>query len=141
MSRLVVQLGRRAVLVPRSTLCSSSQPRLFATAAGAKDVDNPTSSATKTPKAPSSKETTLAFKEPKAQKHASGDRDVTKAKTENSMVSLLRRVADSLEAGKSFHIQVKNEKLVVPEDAKVSVEHEKKGNEHELELQFKWTVK
>ncbi len=70
----------------------------------------------------------------------SADRDVTKSKTEASFVALLRRVADAVEAGKKFQVQVKGKKLWIPETAMVSVEHEQEGNENELELQFKWTT-
>ena len=69
------------------------------------------------------------------------DRDVEKKKTENEMVALLRRIADSVEANESWRIQVDGTRLTVPEDAAVSVEHEREGSTHEVELQFKWTAR
>lgn len=70
----------------------------------------------------------------------SQDRDVEKVKTEKEFVALLRRIADAVEADKSFRIQVDKVRLTVPETAEVSVEHEQEGNEHNIELQFKWTA-
>ena len=139
-SRSLLQLTR--VIPPRASLL---QPRLLATAAGSA-VKPPVDAVTK-PKKPlkdAKEENDKPPKEPKAPKAAAlpkADRDVTKNKTETAMIALLRRVADSLEGGKSFQVMVKGERLNVPEDAKVSIEHEMKGQEHELELQFKWTAK
>ena len=70
---------------------------------------------------------------------SSDERDVEVKKTEKEFVALLRRIADAVEADKSFRIQVDNVRLTVPETAKVSVEHEQEGDEHCVELQFKWT--
>ena len=80
------------------------------------------------------------------QRALAGDRDVEKlesekSKTENEFVALLRRIADAVEADKSFRVQVDGVRLTVPETAKVSVEHEQNGDDHEIELQFKWTSK
>ena len=70
---------------------------------------------------------------------SSDERDVEVKKTEKEFVALLRRIADAVEADKSFRIQVDNVRLTVPETAEVSVEHEQEGDEHCVELQFKWT--
>jgi amphi-Trp domain-containing protein len=64
-------------------------------------------------------------------------RDVEKVYSRKIFVSKLRRLADSLEKGKSFRIQVGGERITVPEDVITSVEHERDGGE-ELEFQIKW---
>ena len=69
---------------------------------------------------------------------SSDERDVEVKKTEKEFVALLRRIADAVEADKSFRIQVDNVRLPVPEMAEVYVEHEQEGDEHCVELQFKW---
>ena len=50
----------------------------------------------------------------------------------------LRRLADALEQGKPFTIQVANERFTVPADAEMSVEHERGEDAEELELQLVW---
>ena len=66
------------------------------------------------------------------------DRDVERGVTREQFVATLRRVADSLEAGESFRIQVANKRFSVPVDAELSVEHEASDGEEELELQLRW---
>ena len=66
------------------------------------------------------------------------DRDLEKSYTPKQMAAKLRRVADCLEQGKPFHIQVAGEKLRIPADAVFNIEHEREGEEEELEFQFKW---
>jgi amphi-Trp domain-containing protein len=51
----------------------------------------------------------------------------------------LRRLADALEAGKRFEIQMVGERIYVPAHAEFNVEHEREGNDEELEFQLKWT--
>jgi amphi-Trp domain-containing protein len=67
------------------------------------------------------------------------DRDLTKTYTRPQFVAKLRRLADTLEAGKSFTIQVAGEKLRIPADVVFNVEHERSGDEEELEFQLIWT--
>ena len=68
------------------------------------------------------------------------ERDIEKGYTTKQFVEKLRRLADSLEEGKKFQIQVANEKIVVPADAEISIEHEREGDEEELEFQLKWKI-
>ena len=69
---------------------------------------------------------------------ASEDRDVTVSRGNKQAIALLRRVALAMESGKSWRVSVDKKVLVIPKDAEFSVEHESEGNEHCLELQFKW---
>ncbi len=66
------------------------------------------------------------------------DRDVESNCSASHFVSTLRRIADALEAGESFRIQVVNSRFTVPTSAELSIEHEAEGGEEELELQLKW---
>lgn len=67
------------------------------------------------------------------------DRDVDKEYSKKDFIAKLRRLADALEAGKPFTIQVAGEKLVVPADARISVEHEREEGTDELEFQLRWS--
>ncbi|TAJ21722.1 MAG: amphi-Trp domain-containing protein [Dehalococcoidia bacterium] len=53
----------------------------------------------------------------------------------------LRRLADCIEAGKPFRIQVAGERIAVPLGATISIEHERIGDEEELEFQLRWPHK
>ena len=67
------------------------------------------------------------------------DRDVEKVYSTSEFVSKLRRLADSLEAGERFEIQVAGERIYVPARAEFNVEHEREEGEEEIEFQLKWT--
>ena len=47
-------------------------------------------------------------------------------------------MADALEAGKPAVIQVRGERIRIPQTAFLSIEHEREGGSEELELQMKW---
>ena len=68
------------------------------------------------------------------------DRDIEKSYTTEQFVAKLRRLADDLEAGKNFEIQVAGERIYVPDRAVFNIEHEREDGEEELEFQLKWTV-
>lgn len=67
------------------------------------------------------------------------DRDIEKVYSTPDFVAKLRRLADALETGERFEIQVAGERIYVPERAEFTVEHEREDNEEELEFQLKWT--
>jgi amphi-Trp domain-containing protein len=67
------------------------------------------------------------------------ERDVEKIYSTSEVVSKLRRLADALEKGERFEIQVAGERVYVPARAEFSVEHEREGDEEEIEFQLKWT--
>ena len=60
------------------------------------------------------------------------NRDVERVYSTSEFVSKLRRLADALEAGKRFEIQVAGERIYVPARAEFNVEHEREGNAEEL---------
>jgi amphi-Trp domain-containing protein len=67
------------------------------------------------------------------------DRDVEKVYSASEFAAKLRRLADALEAGERFEIQVAGERIYVPSGAEFNVEHEREGEEEEIEFQLKWT--
>ncbi len=66
------------------------------------------------------------------------DRDVERIHNKESFISTLRRLADALEKGEAFRIQVVNKRFTVPAGAELSIEHEAEGGDEELELQLRW---
>ena len=66
------------------------------------------------------------------------DRDLERAYSPRQFAAKLRRLADALEAGRGFSIQVAGEMLRIPAGATFNVEHERAGNEEELEFQLRW---
>ena len=67
-------------------------------------------------------------------------RDLERTYSRTQFVAKLRRLADALEAGGAFTIQVANERLYVPPDAAFNIEHERAGGVDELEFQVRWTA-
>ena len=65
-------------------------------------------------------------------------RDIEKTYPRAQFVAKLRRLADSIESGRAFTIQVGGERLRISADAKFNIEHERSGGENELEFQLKW---
>lgn len=66
------------------------------------------------------------------------DRDVEKDVPVAQFVETLRRLADALEAGESFRIQVQNKRFTVPADAAIVIEHEVDDGNEELALELQW---
>ena len=66
------------------------------------------------------------------------DRDVETIASVSDFVAKLRRLADALESGTSFRIQIAGQRFRVPKNAELSVEHERSGDSEEVELQLRW---
>lgn len=67
------------------------------------------------------------------------DRDLTRTYTRAQFAAKLRRLADAIEKGTPFTIQVAGERLRVPADVTFNVEHERSGGDEELEFQLLWS--
>lgn len=67
------------------------------------------------------------------------DRDVERDCTTEIFVDTLRRLANALEQGTPFRIQVAGKRFTVPSTATLSIEHEVEGKNEELEMQLRWT--
>ncbi|HEX2056999.1 MAG TPA: amphi-Trp domain-containing protein [Actinomycetota bacterium] len=68
------------------------------------------------------------------------ERDVEKGYSTAEVVAKLRRLADALESGSPFRIQVAGERIHVPVRAEFSIEHERGSDEEEVEFQLKWEL-
>lgn len=66
-------------------------------------------------------------------------RDIEKVYSTSEFVAKLRRLADALESGKKFEIQIAGERIYVPVRAEYNIEHERGDGEEEIEFQIKWT--
>jgi amphi-Trp domain-containing protein len=67
-------------------------------------------------------------------------RDVEKVYSNAEVVAKLRRLADALESGSPFRIQIAGERVRVPARAQFSIEHERGDDEEEIEFQLKWSL-
>ena len=69
---------------------------------------------------------------------AKQDRDIEKGYPLPDFIAKLRRLADALESGQRFEIQVAGERIYVPVRATFNIEHEREDGEEEIEFQIKW---
>ena len=65
-------------------------------------------------------------------------RDIEKNYPQKQFVAKLRRLADCVEQGKRFRIQVAGERISIPPNAIINIEHERGDSEEEVEFQLKW---
>lgn len=65
-------------------------------------------------------------------------RDIEKNYPAKQFVQKLRRLADCIEQGKRFRIQVAGERVSIPPTAIINIEHERGPSEEEIEFQMKW---
>ena len=65
-------------------------------------------------------------------------RDIEKGYPKDEFVAKLRRLADAIEQGDRFEIQIAGERISVPVRARFTVEHERSEDEEEIEFQIKW---
>lgn len=68
------------------------------------------------------------------------DRDIEKEYPTAEFVDKLRRLADCLEKGEQFEIQIAGERIYVPVRAVYNIEHERSETEEEIEFQIKWPL-
>lgn len=65
-------------------------------------------------------------------------RDIEKVYSPKKFAEKLRRLADALEAGERFRIQVAGKRIYIPAGAEISIEHERADGSEELEFQLMW---
>lgn len=68
------------------------------------------------------------------------ERDIEKDYPLPQFIEKLRRLADALESGRRFEIQIAGERISVPVRATYNIEHEREGGEEEIEFQIKWSA-
>jgi amphi-Trp domain-containing protein len=71
---------------------------------------------------------------------AKPERDLEATYSTKEFAAKLRRLADSIEKKKRFRIQISGERISVPPNAVFNIEHEREGNNEEVEFQLKWVV-
>lgn len=67
-------------------------------------------------------------------------RDIEKDYPSKQFVAKLRRLADCIEAGDRFRIQVAGERVSIPPDAIINIEHERGASDEEMEFQLRWEL-
>ncbi len=67
-------------------------------------------------------------------------RDIEKNYPVKQFVKKLRRLADCIEQGQKFQIQVAGERISIPATAIINIEHERSDSSEEVEFQLKWTL-
>jgi 2'-5' RNA ligase len=65
-------------------------------------------------------------------------RDVTKGYPKSQFVAKLRRLADSIETGEAFSIQIARAGTWMRSRAVFTIEHEKAADAEEIEFQITW---
>ena len=65
-------------------------------------------------------------------------RDIEKDYPLPQFIEKLRRLADALERGEKFEIQIAGERIYIPTKAQFSIEHERSSDGEEVEFQIKW---
>lgn len=68
------------------------------------------------------------------------ERDIEKNYPRQQFIKKLRRLADALEDGRKFKIQIAGEKITIPGHAVVNIEHERGKTAEEIEFQLKWKI-
>jgi amphi-Trp domain-containing protein len=76
-----------------------------------------------------------------AQRKKRSKRDIEKDYPAKHFVAKLRRLADCIEGGERFRIQVAGERVSVPPDATINIEHERGSSHEEVEFQLSWKLK
>ena len=67
--------------------------------------------------------------------------EVEKGYSNKQTAEKLRRLAEAIEQGKAFEIQVSGQRIYVPADATIDFEYERDEESHELEVEIKWKNK
>jgi len=65
-------------------------------------------------------------------------RDIEKTYPTAQFVEKLRRLADCIENGERFDIQIAGERIYVPVHSTFNIEHERDDEDEEIEFQIKW---
>jgi len=69
-----------------------------------------------------------------------GKRDLEANYPSKLFAAKLRRLADCIDQGKTFRIQIAGERVQIPASAVINIEHERSGGEEEIEFQLKWSL-
>lgn len=67
-------------------------------------------------------------------------RDIEKNYPVKQFIKKLRRLADRIEQGQRFQIQVVGERISIPATAIINIEHERGDSTEEVEFQLRWLL-
>jgi amphi-Trp domain-containing protein len=67
-----------------------------------------------------------------------GEKEAEKSYSTKEVAAKLRRLADALEEGRTFEIQIAGERISIPPGAAIEFEYERQGDEEEVEIELKW---
>ena len=67
-------------------------------------------------------------------------RDIEQGYPRRQFIAKLRRLAECLEQGERFRIQVAGERISIPPTVTINIEHERGSSEEEIEFQLKWSL-
>ncbi len=67
-------------------------------------------------------------------------RDIERCYPKTQFIKKLRRLANCIEQGRKFQIQVAGERIIIPSFAVINIEHERGGSSEEIEFQLKWSI-
>ncbi len=65
-------------------------------------------------------------------------RDLEKVYTKKQFIAKLLRFANALEKDKPFTIQISGERIRIPSESIINIEHERGSGWEEIEFQVKW---
>ena len=66
------------------------------------------------------------------------EKEVEKSYSNKEVAAKLRRLAEALDEGKAFEIQIAGERVYVPAHAEIEFEYAREGDEEEIEIEVKW---
>ena len=66
------------------------------------------------------------------------DTDVEKSYSTKQAIAKLRRLADAVEAEKTFEIMIAGKRVRVPPGATIEFEYQRDGDDEEIEIELKW---
>ncbi len=64
--------------------------------------------------------------------------DIEKSYPIKDFIAKIRRLAECLENGERFEIQIAGESIYIPVHTSYSIEHNREGGMEEIEFQIKW---
>ena len=76
-----------------------------------------------------------------AQNGPEEETELEKSYSSREVVAKLRRLADALEAGQAFRIQIAGQHVRVAPDAHIEFDYERSGDEEAVEIDLKWRRK
>jgi amphi-Trp domain-containing protein len=65
-------------------------------------------------------------------------KEIEKKYTKKQTIKILKRLVDSLVKEKNFRMQIKGQKVNIPEGPEIEIEYEKSKKDEKIEIEIKW---